>query len=60
MTAHYKEIMEYANSSIAINPEFNKLITLLRTAVKDGTGSLDKDATSFDDLFDNFRLSLVF
>ena len=38
----------------------NKLITALRTAVEEGDGSLDKDATSFDDCFDAFRLSLQF
>ena len=32
-----------------------KLITALRTAVENGEGVLDKEATSFDDLFDSFR-----
>ena len=57
MLAHCKEIMEYRNGLVAINPRFNKLITSLRTAVEKGDGSLDKDATSFDDYFDAFRLS---
>ena len=60
MLAHRKEIMEYRNGLVAINPRFNKLITSLRTAVEKGDGSLDKDATSFDDYFDAFRLSLMF
>ena len=47
-------------SSVAIHPRFNKLITALRTAVEKGDGSLDKDATSFDDCFDSFRLSMLF
>jgi hypothetical protein len=45
---------------VAINQRFNKLIIALRTAVKNGEGSLDKGATSHDDLFDAFRLSLMF
>ena len=43
---------------IAINPErFGKLITSLRTAV-DIDGTLDKEATSYNDIFDAFRLAL--
>jgi hypothetical protein len=45
------------NYENAINPEFNKLITSLRTAVEKGEGTLDKEATSHDDLFDAFRKS---
>jgi hypothetical protein len=37
-----------------------KLITSLRTAVEDGSGNLDKEATSHNDLFDAFRMSLQF
>jgi hypothetical protein len=40
------------------HPKFTKLITTLRTAVEDGTGSLDKETTSHDDCFDAFRLSM--
>lgn len=60
MLAHTKEMLEYHNGVVAINPKHTKLITALRTAVEDGTGSLDKEATSHDDLFDSFRLSLMF
>ena len=60
MLAHRKELLEYQNGYMAINPNFNKLITALRTAVENGEGSLDKQATSHDDLFDAFRLSLMF
>jgi hypothetical protein len=60
MLAHCKELMEYHKGSVAISPQHTKLITSLRTAVEDGNGSLDKDATSFNDLFDSFRLSLMF
>jgi hypothetical protein len=45
---------------IAINPgRFDKLITSLRTAV-DNDGTLDKEATSYNDVFDAFRLALKF
>ena len=46
---------------IAINPDkFDKLIiTALRTAV-DNDGTLDKEATSYNDIFDAFRLALKF
>ena len=32
MLAHCKEMLEYRNGQVAINPRFNKLITALRTA----------------------------
>jgi hypothetical protein len=60
MLAHCKKILEYDGGSIAINKRFDKLITSLRTAVEKGDGSLDKEATSYDDIFDSFRLSLQF
>jgi hypothetical protein len=50
-------MMEYQNGLMAIHPKFNKLITELRTAVENEV-SLDKEATSHDDLFDSFRLSV--
>ena len=59
MLAHCKELMEYRNGYVAIHPRFNKLVTALRAAVENGEGALDKDATSHDDLFDSFRLSLI-
>jgi hypothetical protein len=60
MLAHCKEMLEYQNGQMAIHPRFNKLATALRTAVENGEGSLYKDATSHDDLFDAFRMSLLF
>jgi hypothetical protein len=60
MLAHCKQLMEYESGHLAIHPRHNKLITALRTAVENGEGVLDKDATSHDDLFDSFRLSLQF
>lgn len=58
MLAHTKRLLEYGTGAIAINPTYNKLIAALRTAVEKGDGSLDKESTSHDDLFDSFRLSL--
>ena len=60
MLAHCKALLEYQNAYVAINPRFTKLVTALRTAVEKGNGTLDKEATSHDDLFDSFRLSLIF
>jgi hypothetical protein len=60
MLAHCKALMEYQNGYMAIHPRYNKLITALKTAVENGEGSLDKDATSLDDCVDAFRLSLMF
>jgi len=45
---------------MVIHPKHNNLITALRTAVEKGDGALDKEATSFDDCFDAFRMSLIF
>lgn len=52
--------LEYESGAVAINPKHDKLITALRTAVEKGQGDLDKEATSFDDCFDAFRLSMMF
>lgn len=60
MLAHCMEMLEYQNGHMAINPRFTELITSLRTAVENGEGMLDKEATSHDNLFDSFRLSLQF
>ncbi len=51
-------ILENEGGRIAINPDrFDKLITSLRTAV-DNDGTLDKESTSYKDIFDAFRLAL--
>jgi hypothetical protein len=53
-------ILENDPQKIAINPyKFDKLITALRTAV-DNDGTLDKECTSYNDIFDAFRLALKF
>jgi hypothetical protein len=45
---------------MAINPDrFDKLIAALRIAVDDDV-LLDKEATSYNDIFDAFRLALKF
>jgi len=53
-------ILEQEPGKIAINPvKFDKLITALRTAV-DNDGTLDKETTSYNDIFDAYRLALKF
>jgi hypothetical protein len=60
MLGHCKMILEHDPRKIAINPDkFDKLITSLRTAV-DIDGTLDKESTSCNDIFDAFRLALKF
>ena len=59
MLGHCKMILEDDRRKIAINPRFDKLITALRTAV-DNDGTLDKEATAYNDIFDAFRLALKF
>ena len=60
MLGHCKMILEHEPRKVAINPDkFDKLITSLRTAV-DIDGTLDKEATSYNDILDAFRLALKF
>jgi hypothetical protein len=60
MLGHCKMILENEGGRIAINPDkFDKLITSLRTAVDDD-GTLDKESTSYNDIFDAFRMALKF
>jgi len=48
-------ILENEGGRIATNPDkFDKLITSIMTAV-DNDGILDKEATSYNDIFDAFR-----
>ena len=57
---HCKMILKRDGDRIAINPDkFDKLITALRTVV-DNDGTLDKESTSYNDIFDAFRLALKF
>ena len=57
MLSHCKMVFE--KGYISINPKHDKLITSLRTAVEN-EGVLDKEVTSYDDIFDAFRLALRF
>lgn len=41
-----------------IHPKFDKLITAIRSAVENGEGILDKEVTSYDDIFDPLRLAM--
>jgi hypothetical protein len=60
MLGHCKMILEQDPGKVAINPDkFGKLITALRTAV-DIDGTLDKESTFYNDIFDAFRLALRF
>jgi hypothetical protein len=60
MLGYCKMILEQDPGKIAINPDrFDKLITALRTAV-DNDGTLDKESTLYNDIFDAFRLALKF
>jgi hypothetical protein len=55
MLGHCKLLLE--QGYIAINPVFDKLITSLRTAVAE-ENILDKESTSYADIFDVYRLAL--
>ena len=62
MLGHCNMILEDEGGGrrIAINPDkFDKLITALRTAI-DNDGLLDKESTSYNDIFDAFRLAMSF
>ena len=58
MITHCKVLLE--KGTIQIDPGFSKLITSLRTAVENGEGILDKQATSYNDVFDAFRLAMKY
>lgn len=45
-------------NDILIGGKVTKLITALRLLLRRATGLLDKEATSHDDCFDAFRMSL--
>ena len=57
MLGHAKMLFEKGH--VSINPKHEKLITSLRTAIEE-EGILDKEVTSYDDIFDAFRLALKF
>ena len=55
MLGHCKMLLE--QGYIAINPAFDKLVISLRTAVAE-ENILDKESTSYADIFDAYRLAL--
>ena len=57
MLQHTKSLLEDPDNLIAIDKQFDKLLTALRTSVANEY-KLDKEATSFHDILDAFRLSL--
>jgi hypothetical protein len=57
MLGHCKMLLE--RGYVAINPAFDKLITSLRTAVAE-ENILDKESTSYADIFDAYRLALKY
>jgi hypothetical protein len=57
MLSHCKMLLE--RGYIAINPSFDKLIISLRTAVAE-ENILDKETTSYADVFDAYRLALKY
>ena len=59
MLSNVKMLMEREGGFIAINSKFTKLITSLRTATEKGEFQLDKEATSYNDIF-AFRLAMRF
>ena len=60
MLGHCKMILDTDGGKIAINPDrFDRLITALRMVI-DNDGVLNKEAISYDDIFDAFRLALKF
>jgi hypothetical protein len=58
LLAHCKMMLEKGN--LEIHPKFDKLKIALVTAIENGEGYLDKEATSHDDVFDAFRLALKY
>ena len=54
MLQHTKALMEDPDGLIQIHPNFDKLLTSLRTA-EANEYKLDKDETSYDDILDAFR-----
>ena len=57
--ADYDKVIARYKSEGLGGDRFDKLITSLSTAV-DNDGTLDKEATSYNDIFDAFRLALKF
>ena len=59
MLTHCKNLLEHEDNLVAINPQFDKLITALRGAMAKEY-KLDKNESPFNDLTDSFRLACKF
>lgn len=57
MTTRCKMILE--KGQFEVHPQFEKLIVSLRTSIEE-EGVLDKELTSYNDIFDAFRLALSY
>jgi hypothetical protein len=57
MLQHTKSLLEDKDNLIAIDKRFDKVLTALRTAAANEY-KLDKEQTSYHDIFDALRLSL--
>jgi hypothetical protein len=57
MLQHTKSLLEDKDNLVAIDKQYDKLLTSLRTAVANEY-KLDKEQTSYHDILDAFRLSL--
>ena len=51
----YSKRLGYNGGFVGINPKFDNLITS-KSAVENGEDMLDKETTSYDDIFDVFRV----
>jgi hypothetical protein len=58
MLQHAKSLLEDPHDLVAIHPRFDKLLTSIRTAVAEEY-KLMKEDTSYHDILDAFRLSLI-
>jgi hypothetical protein len=56
---YYLHNMLFCTTVYYVGKVISKLITSLRTAV-DNDGTLDNESTSYNDIFDAFRLALKF
>jgi hypothetical protein len=59
MLQHTKSLVEDPRNLVCIDNSFDKLLTALRTCVANEY-KMDKEATSYNDILDAFRLSLQF
>ena len=60
MASHSCRILDDSRDLIAINPEFDKLITALKSAQFDDRGILDKNESPYNDILDCFQMMSTF